>query len=115
MTITVFDSPLFLSTEDLERRVRSNDPDTSWLAAAIAPESAQSVRDFIELFLARRPGSTDEQIFEAYDASGGRRTPQRVRTARAELSNPKHGQPVIRATGTGVTANGGATQEWSLT
>ena len=64
MTIA-FDTPLFLDTPELERRVRSLDPDTSWAAASIAPEAASAVRDFIMLFLARRPASTDDEIYEA--------------------------------------------------
>lgn len=113
MTIT-FDSPLFLDTEDIERRVRSNDPDTSWLAASITPEDAAGVRDFIVLFLARRPDQTDDQIFDAYKASGGTRTAQRVRTARAELSNPKHGTPEIIPSGIGTSAAGGKSTTWKL-
>lgn len=113
MTIT-FDSPLFFDTPDLERRVRSRDPDTSWLAASIAPESAASVRDFIELFLARNPDSTDDTIYAAYRRSGGSRSPQRVRTARAELSAPKFGKPTIHTTGIGVSDAGGKSQTWSV-
>lgn len=113
--MTMFaDTPLFFDTPDLERRVRSNDPDTSWVAASIAPESAAAVRDFIEIWLARNPGSTDDAIYSAYRRSGGKRSPQRVRTARAELSNPRVGAPRIHTTGIGLSDAGGKSQEWSV-
>jgi len=113
VTIT-FDSPLFHDTPDLERRVRSRDADTSWVSASIAPESASAVRDFIELWLSRHPASTDDAIYAGYRASGGRRTAQRVRTARAELSNPKLGDPIIRTVGIGTSDAGGSARTWSL-
>ena len=104
-----------MTTTNLERRVRSNDPDTSWAAAEIAPEQSTQVRDFIVLFLARKPASTDDQIYAAYKASGGRRTPQRVRTARAELSHPKTGLPTVRVAAViGRTAIGGSCRTWEL-
>ena len=107
-------TPLFRSTEDLERSVRSNDPDPSWVAAAIAPDEKSAVRDYIVLFLARKPASTDDEIFAAYHQSGGRRTPQRVRTARQELSSPKTGDPLIETAGIGASASGGPARTWKL-
>lgn len=104
----------FGDTPQLERRVRSRDPETSWEAATIGKEAASEVRDFIVLFLSRRPASTDDQIFAAYRAAGGRRTPQRIRTARQELSKPKTGDPQVKVAGIGVTAAGGSCRTWEL-
>ena len=108
------DTKLFENAYDLERAVRSRDPEPSWEAAAITPEQASEVADFITLFLARKPGSTDDEIFAAYKNSGGRRTPQRIRTAREGLVHPKHGDPTIRVAGIGTSAAGGSCRTWEL-
>lgn len=104
----------FLGTALLERRVRSKDPATSWHAAVIDGAESIKVREWVELFLTRAPGSTDDEIFAAYKRSGGRRTAQRVRTARAELSNPVTGEPRVTPVGVGVSANGSPAQKWAV-
>lgn len=99
---------------NLERRVRSTDPDTSWQAAVIDGNEAIKVREWVELFLTRKPGSTDDEIFAAYKVSGGTRTAQRVRTARAELSKPVTGNPRVIPVGMGVSVNGEPSQMWAV-
>lgn len=83
---------------DLERRVRGGDPDSAW-------EAAMSVADFDVADLEGWVGSyartygpvTDDQIVRAYRRSGGKLTPQRVRTAREALVHPKRGWPTLAA------------------
>lgn len=68
------DSMLFADTEDLERRVRTNDPESSWAAAAIDSDDARGIRAFILQLLRHHGPMTDEAIFEAYVSAGGTRT-----------------------------------------
>lgn len=103
------------ATPHLERRVRSNDPDPSWSAARITRSEANAVRRTILAIIATHGPITDEEIVTRYKASGGERTAQRVRTARAELSRPVHGDPLIRELDDkGTTSTGAAARRWVL-
>lgn len=107
--------PPFTGTPALERRVRSHDPDESWSAADISTADANEVRRAVLAIIAGRGPITDEEIVTLYRAAGGPRTPQRVRTARAELSRPVHGEPLIREHDTAGTSSTGATaRRWVL-
>lgn len=113
--LMVTDRPLYTGAADLERKVRSRDPETSWRAARISKRQQGEVKDFIVLILARRGPLTDDAIYRAYRASGGRRTPQRVRTARAELVNPKYGDPQVQLSAVvGLSEAGGPSQTWEV-
>lgn len=102
-------------TPHLERRVRSNDPDTSWDAAAIPAADANAVRHKVLAIIAARGPVTDDEIFTHYRTSGGTRTAQRVRTARAELSRPVVGDPIIREYDReGVSPTGAAARRWVI-
>ena len=106
---------LYTGAADLERKVRSRDPETSWEAARITNRRQGEVKDFIVLVLARLGPLTDDAICAAYRASGGRRTAQRVRTARAELVNPRFGNPQVKlSTVMGLSDAGGESQTWEV-
>lgn len=103
------------ATPNLERRVRSNDPDTSWKAAAITAPDAHEVRHKLIAIIAAHGPMTDDEIFTHYRAGGGIRTAQRVRTARAELSRPVVGDPIIREHDRhGVSPTGAAARRWVI-
>jgi hypothetical protein len=82
----------------LERRVRSRDNDTSWAAAAgINAAEYTSLKLAILRILTDRGPLTDEAIFVEYVKRGyPRRTAQRVRTARHEITEPRFGQVAVR-------------------
>jgi hypothetical protein len=82
----------------LERRVRSRDDDTSWAAAAgIDLAGMTRLKLSILRILTDRGPLTDEAIFVEYVKRGyPRRTSQRVRTARHEMTKFEH-----RVIGTG--------------
>jgi hypothetical protein len=106
---------LWGSTDDLERRVRSHDPESSWEAARIDRDDAAGIRDFIVHHLRIEGPSTDEAIHEAYLDAGGTRTPQRLRTERAALVFPKDGEPIVRAARTrGTSRLGNSCTRWEL-
>ncbi|TFD80682.1 hypothetical protein E3T54_02770 [Cryobacterium sp. Sr8] len=70
---------------NLERRVRTNDPDTSWEAAAsITVDALTDLQAWILAALTVK-SMTDGELVDACLHSGRRATPQRVRTARKEL------------------------------
>lgn len=103
------------ATPHLERRVRTHDPEPSWDAARIAAPDANEVRVKVLAIVAARGPLTDDQIYAHYRASGGTRTAQRVRTARAELSRPVVGDPVLREYDrAGVSATGAPARRWVL-
>lgn len=103
------------TTPNLERRVRTHDPDTSWAAAAITSPDANEVRTKVLAIIAARGPIGDEQIFAMYRAGGGTRTAQRVRTARAELSRPITGDPLIREHDRGgVSPTGAPCRRWVI-
>jgi len=109
------DSAVFIDTPDPERRVRSHEAETSWVAATIQPGAAKSVRDSILHILATYGPLTDDEIYAQYRADGGMRTPQRVRTAREELINPKEGRRLIREHHhIGYSALGNAARQWVI-
>ena len=93
-TSTIEQPSLFTDMAELETRVRSNDDDTSWRAARISRADNESLKDTLYRLLANHGPQTDDSLFELYESEGGRRTTQRVRTARAEMSrerNPRTG------------------------
>lgn len=87
-----------VSAPHLERRVRSRDNDTSWAAAAgITAAEYTGVKLAVLRILSDRGPLTDEAIFVEYIKRGySRRTPQRLRTARHEMTEPRFGQVMIR-------------------
>lgn len=107
--------PVADHTPNLERRVRSNDPDTSWDAAKITRRDSTDMQKVLHSIIAVHGPITDEELFAHYRANGGTRTPQRVRTARAELSRPVTGRPLIREYDRdGITATGAAARRWVI-
>lgn len=75
-----------INVPHLERMVRSNDPDTSWEAAAsITVDALTDLQAWILTTLTKKPMS-DGELVDACLHSGRRATPQRVRTARKELA-----------------------------
>ena len=107
------DPKLFDDTPDLDRRVRTRDADTSWDAARITRSGSEDVKARVLGIIRRHGPIHDEGIFAVYRLEGGTRTPQRVRTARAQLTHPGAGlRPLIMARGTGRTSTGHATQLW---
>ena len=101
-----------MGTDLLERKVRSHDPETSWGAAVIGRSAEVSVLELVEFILARAEALTDEQIFDRYQRAGGKRTPQRVRTARAQLTH--EGIVIASRLPLGITTSGNPTQKWEL-
>lgn len=75
----------------LQRQVRAFDPDTSWDAAqAITVEGYRELKATILRLLSAKP-ATDEELYAEYVSLAdlgwvARKSEQRVRTARAELS-----------------------------
>lgn len=108
--------PNYLGADALERKVRSRDAESSWSAARISESDQMAVKDFILLILARRGPMTDDAIFDSYQAAGGHRLQQRVRTARGELRYPKRGPALVElADKLGVSRAGAeGTQRWQL-
>ncbi len=103
------------STPNIERRVRSLDPATSWDAATITAPDANEVRNKVLTIVSARGPLTDDEIFARYRAAGGTRTAQRVRTARAELSRPITGDPLIREHDRdGISPTGAAARRWVI-
>lgn len=101
---------------NLERRVRSRDPETSWVAAAGMPdEQITELQAWIMVTLRERP-LTDHELQGEHGAAVFARTiraasPQRVRTARKELEL----QQLVKATGeTRPTPTGYQAQVWSV-
>lgn len=73
-------------TVPLERHVRSRDPETSWNAAAIDPESWSELQTNIVTILRDVGPLIDEELHKEYKRRGmPRRSASRIRTARAEL------------------------------
>ena len=108
---------LFDNTEDLERRVRSADPESSWDAARIKPADSHELETVVYNLVAVYGPATDEELFFWYQRNGGTRTAQRLRTARAALSSPKGiGQrPSIREHASmGVTQTGHKARRWVI-
>lgn len=77
----------------LERKVRTNDPDTSWEAAAsTAADALTELQAWIMVTLREKP-HTDGELVDAhlhaafYGEVDRKATPQRVRTARKELTD----------------------------
>lgn len=111
---------LFEDVTDLEMKVRSGDADTSWKAAALMTVAAErDLKQSIYALLVEHGPMTDDELFERYAEAGGRRTSQRVRTARAEMCatrKPKstvEQTPTVRATGElGLSAHEGEAQTW---
>ena len=108
---------LFDSVDELERRVRSMDPETSWTAAsAMSTPEYKGLKADIFRILSDHGPLTDDALYARYVAEGGTRTPKRVRTARAEMSVPYRGQvPRLRAADDlGVSEHGGTAQQWEV-
>lgn len=79
-----------MTAAHLERRVRSNDPDTSWIAAAgMADEQITELQAWVLVTLRDHPRTDTELVAEHGAAVFAREiraaTPQRIRTARKEL------------------------------
>lgn len=119
-TDTLEQPTLFDDTPELEARVRSQDPDTSWAAARISREDNESLKDTLYRLLAnaRRPLTHDE-LYGLYVAERGTRTAQRVRTACAEMArtyNIRTKRPVAarirQAEGVGQSEHGGDASLW---
>jgi hypothetical protein len=106
---------LFTDAADLERAVRSRDPESSWEAARITRSQSDTIKAFIREHLRKHGPQTDDQIFADYQLAGGNRTPQRLRTARAALVHPKWGEPQVREhPEPGVSNFGNTARKWVL-
>lgn len=108
--IPVMQPGLFDDVEDLERKVRSRDQETSWTGAALVKTTElRGIKVDIIRILSEHGPLTDDAIFAYYIEAGGRRTAQRIRSARAEMTTLYRGQvPVVRrAEGMGVSEHGG--------
>ncbi|MDE2100828.1 MAG: hypothetical protein KGL39_26515 [Patescibacteria group bacterium] len=118
--VRVSQPSLFGGAADLELKVRSSDHDNSWVAAAKMKRAAgESLKDAIVRILTAHGPLTDDELFARYQAEGGDRTMQRVRTSRHELTldrMPRSSilqQPRVRATGrNGRSSHGGDSQLW---
>jgi hypothetical protein len=109
------DISLFVDTPDLERRVRSREAETSWQAAAISAPDVQSVRTCVLQILGRGRPMTDDEIYAAYRDAGGKRTPQRIRTAREALTHPKEGTPLVKEhIAIGTSQYGNPARRWVM-
>jgi hypothetical protein len=116
-TIDYPDAALFDTVDELERKVRSHDPDSSWNAAArITATELRGLKADIYRILAKHGPLTDDALFARYQAEGGTRTAQRVRSARSEMTNEYRGQlPTLRkGQEDGVSAHGGDAQTWEV-
>jgi hypothetical protein len=118
--VQVSQPKLFEGAADLELKVRSNDHDNSWVAGAKMKRAAgESLKEAIVRILLDNGPLTDDALFAKYQAEGGQRTMQRVRTSRHELTldrMPRSSimqQPRVRATGqNGTSSHGGDSQLW---
>jgi hypothetical protein len=109
------DNSLFLDTPDLERRVRSREAETSWQAAAISQLNVESVRTSVIQILGCGRPMTDDEIYAQYRDAGGKRTPQRIRTAREALTHPKEGLPLVKEhIAIGISQYGNPARQWVI-
>lgn len=82
--------PNTIVAKNLERRVRSRDADTSWIAAAgMSDEAITELQAWILVSLREKP-MTDTELVDEHGAAVFTRqiraaSPQRIRTARKEL------------------------------
>jgi hypothetical protein len=121
--VTVTDTSTPLDFSGLEDRVRSGDPDTSWAAAQRIDEAAlsQLKRDIITIVrdAERRTGTglTDDEIYDEYRRRGlTPRSPQRIRTSRHEITDPRLCQPpyLRQVSEDGHSNLGNGSQVWGL-
>jgi hypothetical protein len=121
MMSTTLDQPrLFDDTPDLESRVRSNDPDSSWAPARITRADNESLKDTLYRILANSTHPlTHDELHSLYTAEGGKRTAQRVRTACAEMARDRNIRTGIeetarirQAAGIGRSEHGGEATLW---
>jgi hypothetical protein len=118
--VPVSQPSLFGDAADLELKVRSGDHDNSWISAGKMGRAAgESLKEAIIRLLVEYGPLTDDELFARYQAEGGQRTMQRVRTSRHELTldrMPRSSimqQPRVRATGqNGTSSHGGDSQLW---
>lgn len=107
-----------MGAQNLERRVRSRDPETSWVAAAGMPdEHITELQAWILVTLREKP-LTDHELQGEHGAAVFARairpaSPQRVRTARKELEL----QQMVKAVEgeTRPTPSGYQAQVWTVT
>ncbi|MEA9983692.1 hypothetical protein [Subtercola sp. RTI3] len=101
---------------DAAGRVRSRDADPSWLAAVMItyPELSTLKQDIL-LILKRRGPSTDDEIFADYQSANlPRRTSQRVRTARHEMTKQASPALVKEHAALGQSALGNWAEKWEV-
>lgn len=116
------DVALFESATDLELelKVRSDDHDNSWRAAAKMDVPAEHLlKGKLYRLLVEHGPQTHDSLFELYVADGGTRTIQRVRTSVKEMSMTRKPRttipqvPLVRpAPEGGTSAHGGPSQKW---
>lgn len=122
MITTTQDHPrLFDDVPDLERKVRTMDPETSYRAAAkITTVEHTSLKADLYQLLLEHGKQTHDDLYDLYRTQATTRgdtkvrTPQRVRTALAEMCVVYRGeQPSVRRLEEfGRSANGGDAHLW---
>lgn len=101
---------------DARGRVRTRDYDTSWLAAVmITSADLSDLKQAILLILKFHGPSTDDEIYAAYlETDAPRRTPQRVRTARHEMTVQHSPALVKEHAELGSSALGNQAERWEV-
>lgn len=107
------------STPRLETRVRSHDPETSWLAANIDPDSLSTLKKNILAILVAEGPLTDDEVYDEYRSRVQNhitgympRSATRVRTARHELTVLTNPPLIKRDSDEGQSALQNKAQTW---
>lgn len=97
---------------DLRGRVRSDDPQTSWDAAALQDNAERlHLRDYVHLCLQVWGPLTHDEVWEHYRDAGGKRTAARIRHIVKDLVDDGY---VERADEKGRSATGNPSTRWRV-
>ncbi len=112
MTISGPSVPHASAHLDLRGRVRSDDPMTSWHAAAMQDEAQRlHLRDYVHLCLKAWGPLTHAEVYERYREAGGTRTAARIRHIVKDLVDDGY---VERADEKGRSATGNPSTRWRV-